>query len=397
MSTVESSGTRSAPDAARAAFEQVYSRPPGWTCRAPGRVNLMGGHVDYNDGLVLPAAIDLEIAVAFTAREDSRLRVYSTQFDEWVEFDTRDLTPGSISGWAAYPAGVAWAMAQSGLPLRGLDAALAGNLPIGVGLSSSAAVEVGFAVALRRSSDLDLTAMELAKVGLKAENDYVGVRCGIMDQLTSACAQAGHAILLDCRSYEIKQIPIPPGLRLVMMCTGIQRELSSSDFNTRRTECEQAAQRLAAIDEDIRSLRDVTPERLHTLLRHLPPPLDRRARHVVGEIERVRLAAQALEQGETERFGELMFASHRSSRVDYQVSIDQLDTLVELAQQGPGGLGARLTGAGFGGCTVNLVGASLADDFRGFVSEGYEALYGEPPQAFVSDAAPGASLEKVGA
>jgi galactokinase len=393
MSTMEPASARSTREAARAAFERAFSIRPEWISRAPGRVNLIGGHVDYNEGLVLPTAVEVEIAVAFKAREDQRVRIHSTQFDERTEFDIENLAPGSVSGWTAYPAGVAWAVRQAGSSLRGLDAAVAGNVPIGAGLSSSAAIEVAFAFAFRQSSGLDFSALELAKLGQVAENQFVGVRCGIMDQVSSACAENGKAILLDCRSLEIKQVPLPSGVRIVVLCTGIKRELASSEYNTRRSECEEATRRLEKIDDEIHSLRDVTPDQLHTLLRYLPPPLDRRARHVVGEIERVRLAAQALDQGEVERFGELMFASHRSSRDDFQVSIQELDSLVELARQAPGIIGARLTGAGFGGCTVNVVSAALAEDFLAYVNEGYANLFGRIPDSFVTGAAAGATIE----
>jgi galactokinase len=359
-------------------------------------VNLLGGHVDYSEGLVLPTAIDMAIHVAFAPREDGTVRIYSSDFDETEEFEIYDLAPGSVTGWAAYPAGVAWAMVQGGCEIRGLDAALAGDVPIGGGLSSSAAVEIAFAAALRKASNLDLPNMELARLGQFAENQYVGVRCGIMDQVASACAQRDHAILLDCRFLDIKHVPLPPGVRIVVLCTGIKRELASSEYNARRSAVEEAAARLAAVDDDIKTLRDVSPDQLHHMIRHLPPPLDRRARHVVGEIERVRLAAQALEQGETERFGELMFASHRSSRDDYQVSIDELDSLVELARQAPGIIGARLTGAGFGGCTVNLVTAALVEDFLESVKSGYEKLYGSEPESYLTGAGRGVTTEQVG-
>ena len=396
MSTSDPADVRSAFDAAREAFERMYSTRPKWSSRAPGRVNLIGGHVDYSEGLVLPAAVEMEIHVAFAPRDDGTVRIYSSDFDETAEFEIGSLMPGSIEGWAAYPAGVAWAMTEAGFELRGLDAAVAGDVPIGGGLSSSAAVEIAFGAAFRQASDLDLPDLELAKLGQFAENQFVGIRCGIMDQVASACAEPDHAILLDCRFLDIKQEPLPPGVCIVVLCTGIKRELASSEYNTRRGEIEDAASRLAAIDDGIKTLRDVSPEQLHHLLRYLPPPLDRRARHVVGEIERVRLAAQALEQGETERFGELMFASHRSSRDDYQVSIDELDSLVELARQAPGVIGARLTGAGFGGCTVNLVSAALVEDFLEYVKRGYEKLYGHEPESYVTGAGKGVTTEQIG-
>jgi galactokinase len=396
MSTTEP--TRELPplEVARAAFQKAFEERPEFLSRAPGRVNLIGGHVDYNDGLVLPVAVDLEIAIAFTRRDDRRVRVYADAFDETAEFDIAELTPGSVTGWAAYPAGVAWAIAQAGLPLSGLDAAVAGNIPIGGGLSSSAAVEVAFAAAFRHVSGLELPELKLAQLSQTAENNYVGVRCGIMDQVTAACALPGKALLLDCRTLGIHHVPLPSGMRIVVLCSGVQRELRNSEYNTRRRECEEVVSRLVAVDDDIRSLRDVEAEGLQSLLRHLPPPLDRRARHVVGEIERVQLAAAALESNETERFGELMFASHRSLRDDYQVSSEELDGLVELARQASGIIGARLTGAGFGGCTVNVVTAALVEEFLSYVTENYARLYGHEADEFVTDAARGVTVEKVG-
>ncbi len=381
---------------ARAAFEAAFERRPEFLSRAPGRVNLIGGHVDYNDGLVLPVAVDLEVAVAFTSRDDRHVRIYAEAFDETADFDISELTPGSVGGWAAYPAGVAWAIAKADLPLSGLDAAVAGNIPIGGGLSSSAALEVAFAAAFRQVSGLELPELKLAQLGQVAENSFVGVQCGIMDQVTAACALPGKALLLDCRTLGVQHVDLPAAMRIVVLCTGVERQLRDSAYNERRRECEEAVSRLSAVDNDVRSLRDVEPELLQSLLRHLPPPLDRRTRHVVGEIERVQLAAAALEAGETERFGELMFASHRSLRDDYQVSSEELDGLVELARQAPGIVGARLTGAGFGGCTVNLVTAALLDDFLSHVTGNYHRLYGREAGEFVTDAARGVTVEKVG-
>ncbi len=395
MSTRPAGNKRQPADVARESYQRALGGRPEWSCRAPGRVNLIGGHVDYSDGLVLPAAVELEVGLAFAPRDDRRVRIYSADFDETVEFDIDELTPGSEQGWPAYPAGVAWVFAQHGLSPRGLDAAVAGNIPIGGGLSSSAALEIAFAAAFRQVSEIDLPNLQMARLAQAAENHYVGVNCGIMDQVASACAEPGSAILLDCRSLDYRRVPIPAALRIVVIDSGVKRELRTSEYNRRRSECEEAVSRLSAFDDEIRALRDVTPEQLHTLIRHLPAPLDRRARHVVGEIERVRLAAAALEHGETERFGELMFASHRSSRDDYQVSIEELDALVELAARAPGVVGARLTGAGFGGCTVNVVSAALVDDFIEYVGNGYANLFSDKPTAFVSDPARGVSLNQI--
>jgi galactokinase len=388
-------GHRSPSDVAVQAFRQIFSEKPEWVSRAPGRVNLIGGHVDYNDGLVLPAALELTMGVAFRPRSDARVRIHSVDFKEIVEFDLDELAPGSVDGWAAYPAGVAWAMVQAGYELTGIDAAVAGNIPLGGGLSSSAAVEIAFALAYRQSAEFDISEIELAKLGQVAENKYVGVRCGIMDQVASACAQAGHAIQLDCRNLEVGHVSLSPSLRIVVLDSEVKRELSGSDYNQRRRECEDAVARLKSLDYEIDALRDIWPDQLSGMLRHVPPPLDRRVRHVVGEIERVRLAVAALEQDETERFGELLFASHRSLRNDYEVSCDELDSLVELARQAPGCIGARLTGAGFGGCTVNVVSAALADDFVEYVETSYEKLYGVRPTAWTSDPAGGAAVDPI--
>ncbi len=382
--------------AANQAFIRVFSGKPEFSARAPGRVNLIGGHVDYNDGIVLPAAVENEVVVTFKQRADGRVRVFSDNSQESAEFEIADLAPGSVSGWAAYPAGVAWALAQHGLAPRGLDAAVASNVPMGGGLSSSAALELAFAAAFQKVSGFDIPNLELARLCQLAENHYVGVNCGIMDQITVACAEAGRTLLLDCRSLEIRQIPLPQSLRIVVLDSGVKRELRSSEYNKRRRECEEAVSRLAAVDSDVRALRDVSPGILPTMLRHLPAPLDRRARHVVGEIERVTLAAVALAHGEIERFGELIFASHRSLRDDYQVSCDELDALVELARQAPGIIGARLTGAGFGGCTVNVVSVALADDFVEQVFSGFERLFGRQPSSLVSVPAAGLSVEPAG-
>lgn len=392
--TKEEPGGR-AGDAALATFRRAFAAEPAARARAPGRVNLIGDHVDYNDGLVLPAAVERAAHVAFRPRPDRRLRIVSADLDDRVDLDLASLRPGTMEGWSAYPAGVAWALAEAGHPVPGFDAALAGDIPIGAGLASSAAVEVAFVVAFRHAGGLELSNLELARLCQRAENEFVGVRCGIMDQLTSACATADHALLIDCRSLETRTLPLPLDARIVVLEAGVERRLAESGYNRRRSECEDALARLGRIDPTIRSYRDLRPRRLGSVLGQLPSPLAARVRHVVTEIDRVRKAADALSAGDLPRFGALMFESHASLRDDFEVSCPELDLLVETARSAPGAIGARLTGAGFGGCAVALVTADRADSFVRHVSAVYREIYGRRPIAFVTGSAAGASVTEL--
>ncbi len=357
-------------------------------------MSLVGGHVDFNDGLVLPVAVDREVRVFFCPRDEARIQLRSNAFGEFVAFEIDALSPGSIRGWASYPAAVAWALARAGRPLNGLDGVIDSSLPMAAGLGSSAALVVAFAAALCRASRLDLPKVELARFCHEAENEFVGVHCGMMDPLVSACARAGHALFIDCQRLETRQVAVPVGVRVVVLHTGIERRLSSSEFNRRHEECREALRRLSEIEPTIASYRDVRLDQLERLLPHLPPRLARRARHVVTEIERVREGVDALARSDLERFGELMFASHRSSRENYESSCPELDALVELARGAPGAIGARLTGAGFGGCTVNLVAAAAAEEFVQQVSAGYARRFGRTPRAFISEATSGATVRR---
>ena len=378
--------------AADRAFRDTFGAPPVAHAWAPGRVNLIGDHVDYNDGLVLPAAVERAAHVAFRPRPDRRLRIVSADLKDGADLDLTRLRPGTMVGWSAYPAGVAWALAEAARPVAGLDAALAGDVPVGAGLASSAAVEVAFAFALRHAGGLGLSDSELARVCQRAENEFVGVRCGIMDQLTSACAKAGHALLIDCRCLEIRPLPLPRHVRIVVVETGAERRLAESGYNRRRAECEETLARLARLDPAIRSYRDLWPDRLSGLVGRLPPRLAARARHVVTEIDRVARAADALSAGDLPRLGALMFESHASLRDDFEVSSAALDLLVAAARSAPGAIGARLTGAGFGGCAVALVEAHAAPAFVEHVAADYARRYGRRPAVFVTGPAGGASV-----
>jgi galactokinase len=380
------------------AFESRFGRPPVAVSEAPGRVNLIGEHVDYNEGHVLPIAIDRSIMAAFAPRPEGRVRLYSLDFEQESAFHLEAVGKDPSASWSDYVRGVAWALQEAGHRLVGLDAALQGDVPVGAGLSSSAALEVAALGAFDTASDLRIDRRELALLGQRAENSFVGVACGIMDQMAAALARGGHALLIDCRSLEHEDVALPlEGLSVVVADSGVRRALLGSRYNVRRQECQQAAQLLAAAitDRPVTALRDVTPEDLARHGHVLSPTLLKRARHVVEEERRVLNAVEALRRGDVEAFGEALNASHRSLRDDYEVSCPELDLLVELAQALPGVLGARLTGAGFGGCTVNLVRSDALEAFRETVMARYCAEMGRDGHTYVCRAADGLRLHRV--
>lgn len=384
--------------AATTIFTDAFGRPPDFVARAPGRVNLLGEHIDYNDGFVLPAAIDRAAFVAVGEREDGLVNVQAPDITSTASFqldqvaDKVDATGQPLRRWAWYPAGVAWALRDRGLAVRGVDAVLSSNVPRGSGLSSSAAVEVAFATAWQRLGGWPLAPMDLALTCQRAENHYVGVNSGIMDQFASTCGQAGHALLLDCRSLEWEPVPVPENVAIVVADTTKRRELGQSEYNTRRAQCEAAVAALAEVLPGIQSLRDVPVEAFERHAHRLDPVVAKRARHVVHEIARTVAGAQALKAGRVADFGQLMNEGHASLRDLYEVSIRELDVMVEAAQRLPGCFGARLTGAGFGGCTVNLVAAEAAEDFERELARAYQAATGLRPEIYVSRASAGAGI-----
>jgi galactokinase len=380
-----------------AAFESRFGRPPTAVAEAPGRVNLIGEHLDYNEGHVLPVAIDRSIMVAFARRQDGRVRLCSLDFEQESAFDLEDIQRDPEAPWSDYVRGVAWALRGAGHRLSGLDAALQGDVPVGAGLSSSAALEVAALGAFEEASGLRLEHRELALLGQRAENGFVGVACGIMDQMAAALSRAGHALLIDCRSLDYEAVPLPSAaLRLVVADSGVRRALVGSQYNLRRQECQRAAELLASAiaDRTVRALRDVSPEDLARHGEGLPPSLFKRARHVVEEERRVLLSVEALLRGDVEAFGEMLDASHRSLRDDFEVSSPELDLLVELAWAQPGVLGSRLTGAGFGGCTVSLVRAEAVEAFREGVVAHYRAETGREGRMYVCRPADGLRLHR---
>jgi len=364
--------------------------------RAPGRVNLIGEHTDYNDGFVLPAAIGFSCWTAVAPRDDRRLIVHSENFSETIEAHLDDLKPFPESTWANYPLAVAWALEEAGHRLSGANMYVAGDVPLGAGLSSSAAIEVSAGFALLDISGLTIDRTRLALMCQRAENEFVGAHCGIMDQFVSCYGQADHALLLDCRSLERRMLPIPPEVALIICNTMVKHELGASEYNTRREECEEAVRALSKVLPGIRALRDVTATQLEGHRSLLSGVIYNRALHVVTENERVLRAADAFQSGAIEKLGPLMADSHRSLRQDYEVSCPELDTLVEIAARQRGVFGARMTGGGFGGCTINLVDVEHAQEFQQKVSAAYKSATGLQPDIYVCKASQGAEAVEGG-
>jgi galactokinase len=367
---------------------------PAVAVRAPGRVNLIGEHTDYNDGFVFPMAIGYGIDLAARTRDGPEVRVHAADMGESVTVPLdRPFTPDPVHRWSNYPVGVLWALREQGVALGGLDLAFRGDIPQGAGLSSSAALEVATAVALRALGLFTLDGPPLARLCQHAENDFVGMKCGIMDQFISLMGKADHALLIDCRSLSHELVPLTLGDHVVAIChSGVKHALVDSEYNQRREECAAGVVVLRRRFPEVVALRDVTPAMLAACAGELDPVVLRRCRHVVGECARTLSSATALRAGDLSGFGALMNASHDSLRDDYAVSCKEVDLLVSLAREVPGVLGARITGGGFGGCTVNLCQASSVERFRKAVLGRYQAQTGITPRLFVSAAADGAHL-----
>ena len=357
--------------------------------RAPGRVNLIGEHTDYNEGFVLPAAIDLEIRIAYLPTGDRRVELVRLDGGERDGFDL-DIARPKAGTWLDYVAGTAWALDAAGLPLSGLRGVIASTLPPDAGLSSSAAIELASAWALLHDAAPGVDRFRLARLCQRAENAYVGVQSGLMDQFAGSCGVAGSALFLDCRSHEWRPIPLPPDVALVVCHTGSARHLGRSEFNLRRTQCEAAVADLAEADPAIRSLRDVTPEALAAAADRLDPIAYRRAEHVLTENARVTATVTALDAGDLAAVGRVFAESHASLRDRFEVSSPELDAMVEVALHVPGVIAARMTGAGFGGCTVNLVRPEAIDALRAAVETDYPARTGLTPMVLPVRAADGA-------
>ena len=391
-----------------ARFGEVFgSGDPVRVVRGPGRVNLIGEHTDYNGGFVMPMALEAAVRLAFVPHDEPTVALWSEQFAERAEFTLGAEPPAEPPHWLRYPMAVAEVLAEAGLPLRGFTAIVDGDVPVGSGLSSSAAYEVAAALALLVAAKPDLpagparvaaeahglTTERLALLCQSAEH-RVGVRCGIMDQFISLHGRRGHAIVLDCRDLSYEAVPLPADrAKVVVIDSGVRRKLTSGAYNERRSQCEEGAGRLRKFDENIRQLRDVPVDLFEAHEEALPQVVRRRCRHVVTEDARVAESIEALGAGDLDRFGRLINASHNSLRDDYEVSGPELDLLVEIARSVEGVLGSRLTGAGFGGCTVSLVRPGAVEALREAVLARYPDETGLVPRLWVSEAADGAAIE----
>jgi len=357
--------------------------------RAPGRVNLIGEHTDYNDGFVMPVALNYYAWVAISPRDDQKLVVYSENLAELAEIPLGDPDPRPAGRWSDYVNGVALFLRSRGCILRGANLLIHSEVPLGSGLSSSAALEVAVAAALLGVAEQQMELIEMAKTCQQAENNFVGARCGIMDQFTACCARPAYGLLLDCRSLAYRHLPLPKAASLVISNTMVKHELARGEYNTRRAQCEEAVQLLVPDRAGIRALRDIDLAFLEQEKHRLPEVVYRRCRHVVSENLRVEQAADALESGNLEQLGRLMNDSHRSLRDDFEVSCTELNLMVDLATAIDGVYGSRMTGGGFGGCTISLVRSDSVEQFRSEVTAGYERATKLRPDIYVPQAAGG--------
>ena len=374
-------------------FIEVYSTPPLTIVRAPGRVNLIGEHTDYNDGYVLPIAIDRDILIAASPASDPAVCLYSVNFNRVSVFPLENITRDTINDWSNYARGVVYILQKRRRRIRGANLAIQGDIPMASGLSSSAALEVACAMTFQALSGFDMCGSELALLCQAAENEFVGVNCGIMDQFISRLGTKNHALFIDCRTLEHEAVPLPSdGIKVVVADTMKKRELVDSEYNTRRAQCEEAVSILKDYLPGARALRDVTALDFRDYGGELPPTVRRRAQHVITENNRVLESVDALRQGRLADFGRLMNQSHESLRDMYQVSCRELDALVESALRVRGVYGSRMTGAGFGGCTVSLVADEAVDEFLEEVPLEYRARIGVTPTLYVCTPEGGAEV-----
>jgi galactokinase len=382
-----------------AALHFASFQVPGALYAAPGRVNLIGEHTDYSDGFVMPAAIDFATVVAISPRTDGRILAHSVNYGERIDKSIHELLDDGFAElragrevhWFDYIAGVLWALREHGVPIdNGFSMTIAGDVPLEAGLSSSASVEVATALAVLGATSVDLQLTKIALLCQRAENAYVGANCGIMDQFVSCFGQQDHAVMIDCRWLEYTLAPIPPDVRIVICNSMVRHSVAGGEYNTRRAEIEAGAEILRAHRPEIAALRDANVADLAKWGHEMPPNVLKRCRHVITENARVLAAAEAFRASNLTHFGDLMRQAYVSLRDDFEASCKEIDILVDLAIKQPGCFGARLTGGGFGGCTVNLVAASHVEAFTEAMRAGYLEATGITPEIYTSRASGGA-------
>ena len=374
-------------------YRQLYSEDPEVVVIAPGRVNLIGEHTDYNNGYVLPVAIDRNIIIAAGPRADEMLCLHSVDYQESVRIPLSKNIADERQFWSNYPRGVAHVLHNAGLRIKGVNMCIRGNIPIAAGLSSSGALEVASAIAFNFLYTLKLPAIELIKYSQKAETEYVRVLCGIMDQYVSVMGKKDHVLFLDCRSLDSEYVQFPEGVQLIICDTGVRRELAHSEYNQRREECNEAVRQLAKFKEGIQSLRDISLDEFQEYEPHISPVQRRRAKHVISENDRVLRGVDALKRNDMKEFGRHMFDSHRSLKDLYEVSSNELDVVVDIASESDGVYGARMTGAGFGGSAICLVAEEKIDELVQRLRIEYPKRVGRSLTIYLSSPENGATVQ----
>ncbi|MBL0133051.1 MAG: galactokinase [Chitinophagaceae bacterium] len=362
-------------------FQERFGRKP-LVIAAPGRVNLIGEHTDYNKGFVLPGAVDKRIYVAIAKNDSSEVTVFARQFAQSISFPVSAKEP--MEGWINYLIGVTYYLQQTGTPITGVDVLIDGDIPVGAGMSSSAALCSGYGFALNELFGLDFSRMELAVIGQQTEHNFAGVKCGIMDQFASLHGKKNHVMKLDCRSMEFEYIPFDfPGYKIVLVNTMVSHSLAGSEYNVRRAQCEEGVALLKKYYPEIQSLRDVSYEQLTRHWQEFNAVVYDRCTYIVNENQRLLAGCDALRNNDLPGFGEMMYASHKGLSKRYGVSCKELDYLVDIAKTAPGIAGARMMGGGFGGCTINIVEEKSIDSFVDFMQESYKLHFSVIPEVYV--------------
>ncbi len=376
-------------------FEALYKVKPDLYVKAPGRINLIGEHTDYNEGFVLPAAIDRKIEIIAKKRDDNKIKIYAKDYSDRVEFSLDDIKFDENSKWSNYERGVADVLQKKGYKLSGADVLIGGNIPVEAGLSSSAAVEIATILMFNVLNDLNISELEMIKLARKAENEFVGVKCGIMDQFVSLLGKKDSALFIDCKTLDYKYIPFNlKGIKIVISNTKVKRQLVSSEYNKRRKECEDGVKILRAFLPGINSLRDVSVENFEKFKQKLPDTIARRCEHVIFENERVLRSLKVLNDGNFEEFGNLLYASHFSLRDLYEVSCKELDLMVEIAGSVEGVYGSRMMGAGFGGCTITLLEDKAIMELQNKMEKVYFEKTKIKPEIYICSSEEGAGFIK---